>query len=366
MKKSFAEAWQDYKLLLGVALLYALLASAQVLMLKASLWGIFTWVVACVAGVSLLAGAFLLTAAAFVFLFQLFCMRPGRGGWKNELRAAALRFRAQVVRYMKGPMFANGCFGLLIGLSSFFFTFQKGTVRFVHPYWGDVLFTKMDLAIHGDYPYLMLRELSSGLEFSQFLWFFYFSWFFVMYFVLGCCLFFDPDRQRRMTFIWVFGLCWYYLGGLGATILSCGGPMFFHDVNPSIPDPYAPLQAAIDAQQADLHSVVAVRKLMVDWLNSVSVIVPNAPAAMPSLHSAISVLMFIYLASIDAVLGAIGVIFFILIAMSCVYFGFHYAIDVYFSLLAVPLMWWMVRRHVAFRTRAASSAGNINAVPVKS
>lgn len=349
MKKSFAEAWQDYKLLLGVALLYALLASAQVLMLKASLWGIFTWVVACVAGVSLLAAAFLAAAGFGVFLFQLFCMRPGRNGWETEFRAACSRFRSQIVNYLKGPLFANGCFGLLIGLSSFFFTFQKGTVRFVHPYWADVIFTKIDLAIHGDYPYLMLRQLSSGLEFSQFLWFFYFCWFFVMYAVLGCCLFFDSNRPRRMTFIWVFGLCWYYLGGLGATILSCGGPMFFHDVNPHISDPYAPLQAAIDAQQQDLHSVVTVRHLMVTWLNSPDAIVPNAPAAMPSLHSAISFLIFIYLASIDVVLGALGFIFFVIIALSCVYFGFHYAIDVYFSAIAVPLMWWMVERHVRFR-----------------
>jgi len=351
VKTSFAQAWQDYKLLLGVALLYALVASGQVLMLRVHPGNLMWWVLTSVADTCVMALAFLTVAAVPVLLIHLFKMRPHQRGWGHAFQNALIGFRDQVLRYLQGPMFANGCFGLLIAIASFFFIFQKATVRFIHPYWSDPLFTRIDLAIHGDYPYLLVRELSHSSQFAELLQVCYFGWFFVMYAVIGCCLFFDPDRQRRMTVIWVFALCWFYLGGLGATLLSCGGPIFFHDTNPGIPDPYVPLQTALDAQADDIRGIILVRGLMIGWLKSVSIVVPNAPAAMPSLHSAIALLVFIYLRSIDNILGILAFGFFILIGLACVYFGFHYAVDVYFSMIAVPLMWWAVGRHVRYRAK---------------
>ena len=357
MKKAFAEAWPDYKLLLGFGLLYAIEASLQVIALNVRAGDILWWTVTGFADVAGLAALFIAFVGLCVLAFELFKMHPAKTSFGTELKAALSRFRGRAADYLTGRTFASGCLGLIVGFQTFFFTFNKATIRFYNPYWLDPLFAAWDKALHfGRYPDEWMRDFLGPIDVGPLLQVVYFGWFFVMYVVVGSCLFLDTNRRRRLRFIWVFALCWFLLGGLGASFLCSVGPIFFHDFYPQLADPYTGLRQSLAAQETSLHGISLVRQMLLDWAQGPKIVIPNAPSAMPSLHCGISWLLALYLLSIDRLLGILGCIFCLLICFACVYFGFHYAIDSYFSLIAVSLFWWAAGRHVRYRTRDAEAA----------
>ena len=62
-------------------------------------------------------------------------------------------------------------------------------------------------------------------------------------------------------------------------------------------------------------------------------------SAMPSLHNAMCVLLFLAARNIDRRLAAAAAIFALLIFIGSVHLGWHYAIDAYISLFGVLVIW---------------------------
>ena len=358
MKKSFASAWHDYQVLLGVGGLYAVVASAQILLLGAKWSQLFHWIIDGIKYVALLGCGFVFMASLGVLLLELLRMQPANeGGGTQSLRRAWQRFMTWLKAYLQSPLFAHGCLGLIVCFQTAFFLFQKSTVRFVHPYAFDQIFVQIDKFIHfGRQPYeWMIMALQSGV-FDNLLQLAYFGWFFVMYFALGCSLFCDKNRKRRLCFIWVFGLSWYFLGGIGATVLSSVCPVFYHDFYPNLPDPYAHLLEYMQAHKAGTGGALLVQAKLLEWNNSMRLVVPNGIAAMPSLHTAIAWLVFLYTRSMGRWVSSMALAFALMIFTACVYFGFQYANDSYFYIIAVSLMWWAVSRHLDYRIKPEAGA----------
>ena len=66
-------------------------------------------------------------------------------------------------------------------------------------------------------------------------------------------------------------------------------------------------------------------------------------SAFPSVHNGVAALMMFYLFERSRWLAPVGVLFCGLILFCSVYVGWHYAIDGYFSILAVWAAWYALR-----------------------
>ena len=69
---------------------------------------------------------------------------------------------------------------------------------------------------------------------------------------------------------------------------------------------------------------------------------------MPSMHVAASMLSFLYMRSVNRTLGILSGIYGLAILICSVILGFHYAIDGYFSILAVLLIWFFCKRVLGY------------------
>src|SRR5690606_9683564 len=67
-------------------------------------------------------------------------------------------------------------------------------------------------------------------------------------------------------------------------------------------------------------------------------------SAMPSMHLAIVTLNACMLTSLNRQVGIVAWIYVALIQLGSVYLGWHYAIDGYFSIAVVCVIWWSVRQ----------------------
>lgn len=67
-------------------------------------------------------------------------------------------------------------------------------------------------------------------------------------------------------------------------------------------------------------------------------------SATPSLHVAIATLQAVLAWKVSRVLGWAATIFLVLILVGSVHLGWHYAIDGYISILAVPVIWTLAGR----------------------
>lgn len=89
---------------------------------------------------------------------------------------------------------------------------------------------------------------------------------------------------------------------------------------------------------------------------------PNPTAAMPSVHTAVTVALAIVLARVHPALGALGAIYAIAMGFSLVYLGEHYVLDVLAgvacALAAVAVVDWMARyQRTSPRRNLAARAG---------
>ena len=151
-----------------------------------------------------------------------------------------------------------------------------------------------------------------------------------------------------MRFMWTYMILWLVLGSICAVLFSSVGPVFFHDFYPQQPDIYKPLTehlSTIFAGRFD-SGYLQELKILLNWVRNSFVLDLNSISAMPSMHVAVAWLLFLYWSSVHRWMGVLAGLFFLVIALGSVYFGFHYAIDGYFAIVIVSLIWWGVGKLV--------------------
>lgn len=343
MKQSFAEAWRDYRALLLFGFAYVILCCAQILHFGLSPSGLFGWIWLAIRHVLGLSALFL----ALVMIGGFF-----REVWRspaNEIPA----YKAWVKQYFNGPMFAGACLGFLACFESLFFIMQKATIRFANPYSWDTFFAGLDKSLHfGRYPHEWLMAVFGDRGLDTVLQLFYVGWFFFMYVALGYALFCERDRARRLRFVSCYVLGWCLLGGFVATYFSSAGPIFYHDIYPQLPDIYKPLSDYFTRHRDEVGGFYFLYDNLLLWYRHKAQLVPNAPSAMPSLHAATSTLIVLYAWGINRAVFGIALFCAVGIVISSIYFGFHYAVDSYFSIAAMSLMWWLAGKYARKKVQA--------------
>jgi hypothetical protein len=136
-------------------------------------------------------------------------------------------------------------------------------------------------------------------------------------------------------------LIWAVLGNIGCTIFASGGPVYYGRLT-GLDDPFAALMQYLHAGDLTWHDFsVGIQEKM--WqlylVNGQGGEINGAIAAMPSLHVATACSFYLVARASDRRLGRAFAIFLLLMLISSVHLGWHYAIDGYAGILGTVLLW---------------------------
>ena len=164
---------------------------------------------------------------------------------------------------------------------------------------------------------------------------------------------YDRDASRRVRFLLLYFFVWIGLGNFIALAGMSAGPVFYDRLIGS--DTYAYLPDLLrmagfqGTQIAELQD-----KLWALYIQD-KAIIGSGISAFPSVHVGISAIVGLYLIECNRRLLPLGIAIPVVYLVLSVYTGWHYAIDGYFSIAAVVLVWFGLRRWMSSRQRGGEA-----------
>lgn len=294
-----------------------------------------------VAGLTFKMLVFLFLSGVIFFLRMLWGSRLVAGNIRDKIKHARGLFSSRFRNYLSGDRLPDAMMGMLIVFTIGCFPMLKALLPFFNPYSWDTVFAGWDKILHGGiYPHETVIKIVDLLRGGDFLVACYASWFPVMYATVGYVIFFEADVQARNRFLMTFLLSWVLLGTALGVALSSVGPLFYDHFYPGQLNPYGDFMRYM-AQSAPHKIVLDTKKVLIAWHEDTLKIYGLSILAMPSMHVAMCWLMALYGMSRGRIFGAGMLAFCILMVLSTIYIGTHYAIDAYVSIVLVTLIWFL-------------------------
>ena len=246
------------------------------------------------------------------------------------------------------------------------FSSLKTVIPEINGFYLDRSFAELDRILHfGIDPWVITHSIfdsavSTGiLDFSYKLWFLL-MFIYVLWHVVNVSL-----GNRRAQFLCAFLLIWFVLGNLMAVLLSSAGPCYYHVMIPGN-DLYAPLMSKLGLYYEELKVAGGFLQLdsrnmqqqLLNYYQSGELGVGSGISAMPSMHVAVSALLYFSARDINRYAGWFFFAFLVVIQVASVHLGWHYAVDGYFSIIATWAIWrlsgWLVARYTSDKVEAAA------------
>ena len=203
-------------------------------------------------------------------------------------------------------------------------------------FYADPWLADLDEALHGGPAWARAHAVAPDGAGAVLFWLYGPVWFAQWFgFVLFAA--FLPRDRLRARYLLSFAATLFVLGTLTAAAGASGGPILYDRIAGS--ERFAALLASLGADPYG-GAMLARLRLPLRLLCS-----PHAGAfgggisAMPSIHVAAATLNALLLASLDRRLGLVGLGYAGAILFGSVYFGWHYALDGYVSILGVLAIW---------------------------
>ncbi len=223
-------------------------------------------------------------------------------------------------------------------------------------FFADPFFAKLDQILHfGVDPWVLshdLTEITGWDNFAVHASLIYGPVWLVLAFYLPVIMAFVGDDERTIKhYVILYAFSWVVLGNVFALIGQSGGPIFYDRIFETAR--FGDLTATLDASSSMANSWFSIVQPGL-WDNYVSgdQAIGSGISAFPSLHVGMIMVAALYLAEKHMFLRAFGIFMVIGVMFSSVWVGFHYAIDGYFSIVAIYVAHvWLRRRDV---TRANS------------
>jgi membrane-associated phospholipid phosphatase len=340
--ESIRRTWINHVPLYACTFLFALSTVAVALKYKQSFpWGAGLFFLGTVGELVLLVGA----GAALRHLVTLY--RNGRP--ENPL---SIMVHGLITSAIAGDRVGNIFHGL-INLTPLMMMFAalKIYIARIHPFAWDQTFMHLGSTAGLGQPFWQLLQPVLGYPLiTTILSFAYGAWFPVMF----GCLFWQLTRKQadrtRDQYLLAFALAWFFVGFVIATIFSSAGPCYYgHFVHG--PNPYEPLLQYLrqTREHWPVWTVDAQDELWRAYLTGVGDI--QGISAMPSMHVTIATLMMLLARRANPLLGMALTVFAVLIALSSIMLGWHYAVDVFAGAGLAALLWNVAGWICAIRER---------------
>ena len=260
------------------------------------------------------------------------------------LGAALSKGRAAPLGYLKEKfadqfLYAGATVGIFI-LSISAFTTWKYNIPALVPFYADTFFADLDRSLFGadawrilhdllpEWSILLIQPLYSAVWFSL--------WFGVVGYV--ALRLNGPVRQR---YLWALAATIVTVGTILATLLSSVGPVFYDQFIGGTR--FSDLRVALASTSAGSDTIRYADYLSESYRSGESTF-GSGISAMPSMHVAIAFLNALFFTSHGRRIAAAFWAFAVVIAVSSVYTGWHYAVDGCVSVVAVAIIWFAVSR----------------------
>lgn len=228
----------------------------------------------------------------------------------------------------------------VFGMFMMTFPSFKSHIPDLNPYDWDPYFARLDEQMHfGVAPWRLIESVIGYGFVTTILDKLYYLWFPVIFLAVGLAATTPGKNPLRERFMVTFAACWIIIGVIFAIVFSSVGPIF-HDRLLGVTSDFAVLTANLERinQAVPLNTLVVRDNLWLVYLQQTDAIISGI-SAMPSMHNAICVLMFLAARHINRVLAVIAGVYAILIFIGSVHLGWHYAIDGYVSAVIVAIIW---------------------------
>ncbi len=223
------------------------------------------------------------------------------------------------------------------------FTLLKTSMPHVLPFWADPLMADIDKALHfGTDPWVLTHRLRDwvDIEWAQNIYFR--AWLVPAMFAPVLLVLFDGDEDRQRRFILIYFFVWIGLGNVLALAFLSVGPVYYDNLLGG--ERFAGLAVALNQAGAEGSGLAAMQaRLWNAYANGLQE-AGSGISAFPSVHIGIATMIALYLYERARWLAPFSVALVATYIFLSVYLGWHYAIDGYFSALAVFLLWWVLRK----------------------
>ena len=242
--------------------------------------------------------------------------------------------------------------------AAFILTFPawKTQIPDFNPYRWDTAFATLDRMIHfGVQPWEVLNTVTGYGLFTAVIDKVYYLWFPAIFMAMGAAALSAASRISQ-RFLISFVLSWIIIGVALAIAFSSVGPIFLDRLT-GTPGEFASLTANLEAVDAvDALRTIQVRdQLWASYLGMDTGIVSGI-SAMPSMHNAICVLMFLAARHVHRTVAIAAGLFALAIFTGSVHLGWHYAVDGYASAILVSIIWKLSGKLVPAERRQISEA----------
>lgn len=236
---------------------------------------------------------------------------------------------------------ALGCLVLQIG-----FSLMKSSIPNLVPFYADGPMADVDRLLHfGADPWRLAHAAIAPAIANRLVPLYVQAWFVPAAALPLILAMIDSDADRIRRFVVLFLFCWLVLGTAVAVALSSAGPVFYDRIYGG--GRFADLTAALRASGLNGTIVGSIQTFLWEGYSAARLRFGSGISAFPSVHLAIATVTALYAAERSRWLVPAGAGFVAVIQFLSVYTGYHYAIDGYFSVLAVLGLWWMQRRRRA-------------------
>ncbi|CAN0581665.1 unnamed protein product [Ectocarpus sp. 12 AP-2014] len=232
----------------------------------------------------------------------------------------------------------------------------------LEPFFADPFLAEVDRLMHfGTDPWVWTHALTETLGWDNFA--VHASiiygplWLILAFYLPAIMIFAGEDRRTMNHYVALYAFSWVILGNVFAMIGQSGGPIYFDNITETV-------------RFADLHTSLASGSIANSWFGTVQPALWEAYisedqamgsgiSAFPSLHLGMIMVVALYLAEKHVALRLFGIFMVVSVMFISVWVGYHYAIDGYFSIIAIYAAHVALKRWA--RTREdTSSAPNVS------
>ncbi|MBL4802422.1 MAG: phosphatase PAP2 family protein [Emcibacter sp.] len=301
------------------------------------------------------ASYFVIFAVLLVFRFACYVLanRVRRGyylDWKNivpDLRENWLNLNVLFTVFMP-----------LLGISFMMSIFGSVKTLFpmVNPFYLDVPLMELDRALHfGSHPWELTHALFGSSMATEVLDFMYQLWFVLL---MGFSVWMVSNHKMghlRTKFLLCYILTWSILGTFLAVLLPAAGPCYYANFVDGF-NVYAPLMDRIHEISDAIKGVdgetglytVRNQELLWSFYTDDYIGLGSGITAMPSMHVSFATLFYLTIREMNAKLGYLALLYLVIIQVTSVHLGWHYAVDGYVSIILTYGLWkcsgWLVAR----------------------